>query len=193
MLTLPTNQHGQGQNFTGLEATVERFKQSDKFNPEVLTQAPYEVKGIRAKQRPSKFAEHVKQAQMFYNSLSEVEQQHMVEAATFELGHCDVREVQQRMINQWNEMDHEFALKVAEGFDFEVPEPKIPNTDKKNRTTGQQPISMLDSNNVFTAAGRKIAIMVPDGFDGTQVSALSAGLSALGCVVMYIGARKGPA
>lgn len=50
-----------------------------------------------------------------------------------------------------------------------------------------------DSNNVFTAVGRKVGIFVLDGFDATQVSALSTGLTAMGCVVQLIGQRKGPA
>lgn len=35
--------------------------------------------------------------------------------------------------------------------------------------------------------------MVLDGFDSNQVSALSTGLAAMGCVVQFIGQRKGPA
>jgi catalase len=50
-----------------------------------------------------------------------------------------------------------------------------------------------DSNNTFTAVGRKVGIMVLDGFDATQVSSLSTGLAAMGCVVQFIGQRKGPA
>lgn len=50
-----------------------------------------------------------------------------------------------------------------------------------------------DSNNTFTAVGRKVGIFCLDGFDSTQVSALSTGLTAMGCVVQFIGQRKGPA
>lgn len=35
--------------------------------------------------------------------------------------------------------------------------------------------------------------MCLDGFDGLQVSALSTGLAAMGCVVQFVGQRKGPA
>lgn len=56
---------------------------------------------------------------------------------------CDSREVQEKMVARFNEMDHDFALKIAEGFDISVGEPEHPNLGKK--TDGQQPISMLVS------------------------------------------------
>lgn len=75
--------HGQGQNYATSDAAVKQFT---TINPNVATSGAYEVKGVRAKQRPPKFAETVKQAQMFYNSLSKTEQEHMIAAAQFELG-----------------------------------------------------------------------------------------------------------
>ncbi|KAI5479923.1 hypothetical protein MNV49_002213 [Pseudohyphozyma bogoriensis] len=183
-----TKGHGQGQNYVTSE---EKLKEDSKVNPETLTFAPHKVEGIRAKQRPRRFAEVTNHAQLFYNSLSKTEQDHMVSAAQFELGHCDDRGVQERMMARFNEIDHDFALQVAEGFGIPVGEPKHPNHGKK--TNGQQPFSMLDENNTFTATGRKIGIFVLDGFDSTQVTPLVAGLTALGCVPQLIGARKGPA
>jgi catalase len=139
----------------------------------------------------SQFAEHISQAQLFYNSLSKVEQEHMISAAQFELGRVDDRGIQERMIKRFSEIDYDMACQVAEGFGLPVDKPTKPNHGKK--TTGSNPISMLDSNNVFTANGRKIAIFALDGFESTQVKALIAALGPLGVVVQIIGSRKGPA
>ncbi|KAK4704954.1 catalase, partial [Phenoliferia sp. Uapishka_3] len=180
--------HGAGQNYA---TSAEKVKEDTKINPERLTFAPYQVEGTRGKTRPARFAEVVNHAQMFYNSLSDVERQHMVDAAQFELGHCDDRGVQERMMMRFNEIDHDFAKKVALGFGINVDAPKHPNHGKK--THGAQAFSMQDSENVFTATGRKIGIFVLDGFDSLQVAPLIAGLTALGCIPQLIGSRKGPA
>lgn len=137
------------------------------------------------------FREFYNQAQLFYNSMSEVEQQEMVQAATFELGHCDDRGVQERMVARFAEIDVEFAKAIASGFDIDVPEPKHKNHGK--RTDGALPISMLSKNNTFTVEGRKIAIMALDGFDGLQAEAMQAAFSAMGVIVHIVGMRKGPA
>ncbi|KAK4057357.1 catalase 1 [Microbotryomycetes sp. JL221] len=189
--SVPTDaskEYGKGQNYATDEQTVQEFT---KINPNGVTYSTYDVKGKRAKQRPPKFAETVAQAQLFYNSQSDVEKQHMIEALQFELGHCDDRGVQERMINRFNEMDHNFAKQVGEAFDIMPGEPKHPNNGRKS--TGQLPMSMQDSQNVFTAVGRKVGIFVLDGYDPLQVSALSTALSAIGVVVHFVGLRKGPA
>ncbi|KAK4052849.1 catalase 1 [Microbotryomycetes sp. JL201] len=180
--------HGKGQNYATSEAAVNDFT---KPSPDHATYGTYDVKGKRAKQRPPKFAETVSQAQLFYNSMSKVEQQHMIDALKFEIGHCNERVVQERTINLFNEMDHDFAVEVGAGFDIVPGPPKHVNHGKS--TKGELPFSMLDSSNIFTAAGRKVAIFVLDGFDPLQVSALSTALSAIGVVVQFIGDRKGPA
>lgn len=132
--------HGKGQNYATSDAVA---AENAKVDPESMTFAPHKVEGIRAKQRPPKFADDYTQAQLFYNSLSKVEQTHMAEAFAFELGHCDSRQVQETMIERFNEMDHDFAVTIAKSFDYEVGQPEHPNHGKK--TTGQQPISMLVS------------------------------------------------
>jgi len=172
------------------------------------------MEGVRGRLRPERFNEHVSHAQLFWNSLSQVEQQHIIEAAQFELGRCDDRQVQERNIMRWNEVDHDFAVAVAEAFDIEVPQPEKPNHNKK--TDGAQPFSLLSPNNGFSAVGRRIGIFALDGFDSLQVSGMVAAVTAIGSIPnvvrflllsslscarkltaktseLQIGTRKGPA
>ncbi|GAA5880895.1 hypothetical protein JCM16303_005166 [Sporobolomyces ruberrimus] len=179
--------HGKGQNWLG-SAPIEQLTAVD---PDSLTFAPYNVEGVRGRLRPERFNEHVSHAQLFWNSLSEVEHQHIIGAAQFELGRCDDRGVQERNILRWNEVDHDFAVAVAEAFDIEVPQPSKSNLGKK--TDGAQPFSLLSPNNGFSAVGRRIAIFALDGFDSLQVSGMVAAVTALGSIPNVIGTRKGPA
>ncbi|GAA5972111.1 hypothetical protein JCM3765_003423 [Sporobolomyces pararoseus] len=179
--------HGKGQNWIGSKPTAELTA----TKPGALTFAPYELEGTRGRLRPERFNEHVSHAQLFWNSLSEVEQQHIIEAAQFELGRCDDRIVQERNIMRWNQVDHQFAVAVAGAFDIEVPQPEHPNLGKK--TEGSQPFSFLSPNNTFSAVGRRIAIFALDGFDSLQVAGMVAAIGAIGSIPNVIGTRKGPA
>ncbi|GAA6060947.1 hypothetical protein JCM10212_003855 [Sporobolomyces blumeae] len=179
--------HGKGQNYVGSASTEELTK----TQPEAMTFAPYKVEGVRGRLRPERFNEHVSQAQMFWNSLARVEQEHVIEAAQFELGRCDDRAVQERNIMRWNDVDHDLAVAVAEAFDIEVPQPAKPNPGQ--RTEGSQPFSFLSPNNGFSATGRRIAIFALDGFDSLQVSGMIAAVTAIGSIPNVVGTRKGPA
>ncbi|GAA5902707.1 uncharacterized protein JCM6883_007214 [Sporobolomyces salmoneus] len=159
--------HGKGQNWLGGAKTAAELTAT---KPGALTFAPYKLEGVRGRLRPERFNEHVSHAQLFWNSLSKVEQQHIM---------------------RWNEVDHDFAVAVAEAFDIEVPQPEKPNPGKK--TEGEQPFSFLSPNNGFSATGRRIAIFALDGFDSLQVSGMVAAVSALGSIPNVIGTRKGPA
>jgi hypothetical protein len=177
---------------------------------------------------------------MFYNSLSPAEQQHMVEAAQFELGHvrplscsssyrvvdCELTPVappsrSATIVVCKRGRSLASTTSITSSLSRSPKASASPSTLPSTLTTARRrtgnsrsacsyvgfpaflvavhgqpiPLSWLaqDSNNTFTAVGRKVAIFVLDGFDSTQVTPLVAGLGALGCVVQLIGARKGPA
>jgi catalase len=76
--------------------------------------------------------EYVYQATLFYNSMSEPEKQNMISAAQFELSKCEEHIVHQNAISRFNEIDHDFALAVAEVFPaVKVPEGK-PNHGQRS-------------------------------------------------------------
>ncbi|BGO94883.1 hypothetical protein NBRC10512_007170 [Rhodotorula toruloides] len=180
-------EHGKGQNYAHNEAAIaEATKPKEGF----LTPAPYKVEGTRGRLRPARFDNHYSQAQLFWNSMSDVEKEHIIEAAIFELGRCDDREIQRRNILRWNNVDHNLALAVASAFDIDVPEPEIKNHGKK--TDGENSLSLLSANNPSSAVGRRIAVFALDGFDSLQVSGMVAAITALGSIPNVVGSRKGP-
>ena len=122
--------------------------------------------------------------------MSETEKGHIIDAAIFELGRCDDRDIQVRNIMRWNNVDHQLALAVAAAFDIDVPEPEIQNHGRK--TDGENPLSLLSPNNPSSATGRRVAIFALDGFDSMQVSGMVAAVGALGSIPNIIGSRKGP-
>src|SRR6201996_6889637 len=75
---------------------------------------PEKIAGMKARMRSKKFREHYAQAQLFYNSLSEVEKQHTAAALSFELDHCDDPTVYERYCQRLADIDLGLAQKVAE-------------------------------------------------------------------------------
>ena len=128
------------------------------------------------------------QATMYYNSLSDVERSHMVDAAIFELGHCDRREVQERMMTRFAQIHPDFGQAVSEGFGIKIPEGAIRSRYPDTKTD----ISLLSKGNTWTAVGRKVGILALDGCDGAQVSAMKKAYTAMGLIVMLVGSRHGP-
>lgn len=70
--------------------------------------------------------------------MSDIEKQHIVSAAQFELGRCEEGEVQQRMIDRFNQIDHQLAIRVAQGFgNVKVPDEVKPNHGQKSEFLSQ--------------------------------------------------------
>ncbi|KAJ9105362.1 hypothetical protein QFC21_001731 [Naganishia friedmannii] len=147
------------------------------------------VSGIQDRVLGPKFQDHYTQATLFYNSLSEVEKEHLISAAAFELGKCDEQIVQQRMIERFNVIDHHLAVKIAENFGgLTVPDEVTPNHGRKSEYLSQ----ITGKGQTFTATGRKIGVFLLPGFSATVVAEVKAALLAKGVIVMIVGPTKGP-
>lgn len=144
------------------------------------------IAGIKTRTRAPKFQEHFSQATLFWNSLSNVERDHLVGAAQFELGKCDDEGVRQRVVNLFNNVDHEFAKRVTVGIGIEPPAAPI----RENHGQSSPALSM--QNTVKSIATRKIAFLITDGYDASQLLEARTGLKAAGAVTYIIGPRKGP-
>lgn len=149
---------------------------------------PEKVEGIKARQLGPKFSEHVHQATMFYNSMSDVEKQHIIAAAQFEISKCEEHIVHQAAIERFNEIDHDFALAVAEVF----PAVKVPAGKPNHGQRSDYLSQVTGKNQVFTAEGRKVGIYVLPGFEYTSVSALQKEFMAAGMMVMIVAPATGP-
>jgi len=129
------------------------------------------------------------QVSLFYNSLTPVERSHMLYACCFELSKCDDAGVRQRMVHLWNEMDHDFAVKLAQHIDADLPdEPAHKNHGKRSAY-----LSMIDSpySTFDSAATRNVAVIVADGYNASHLLALKKAMLAEGAELCPVGPRKG--
>jgi catalase len=110
-----------------------------------------------------------------------------VGAITFELSKCDDEIVTHKMIERLNDIDFNFAKTVALNVGVPAPsKPGRPNHGKKDKFLSQTAFLPKTP----TIASRRIAILVADGFDLAQVTAVRAALSAQSALPFIIGHRR---
>ncbi|KAA1468521.1 catalase [Dentipellis sp. KUC8613] len=149
---------------------------------------PTKVEGVKARLRGPKFQEHYNQAQLFYNSLSPIEKQHLIAAISFELDHCDDPIVYKQYTRILNNVDFDLAKQVAINVGGVVPErPGRGNDGKKSKSLSQE----YYAPKVPTIESRRIAILVADGFNLDEVQAVRALLAAAKALTFVIGPRRG--
>jgi len=148
---------------------------------------PEKIAGIKARLRSKKFKEHFNQAQLFYNSLSKVEQMHVVNALGFELDHCDDPLVYKRMCGRLAEIDLNLAQEVAELVGGDIPqEQKRANHGKKGKG-----ISQFDyMPEKPTIATRRVAILIADGYDPVAYNGIKAAITAAGALPFTIAPKR---
>ncbi|KAF9036558.1 catalase [Panaeolus papilionaceus] len=148
---------------------------------------PQRVELMKQRARGEKFKEHYNQAQLFYNSLSQFEKNHLVDAITFELSHCDDHRVYEAYTKLLNNVDFDLAKRVAMNVNGVVP-------DKPARSNAGQMAPKLSQLEFLPKtpmiATRRIAILVADGFELSEVLAVRTALAAAKAITWIIGPRR---
>ncbi|THY35715.1 catalase [Aureobasidium pullulans] len=150
---------------------------------------PQKVSGMKTRLRSKKFREHYNQAQLFYNSMSEHEKMHIMNALSFELDHCDDPIVYKRMVERIADIDLDLAKGVAEMVGADIPEVAgRPNHGKKSKGLSQEDFPPEN----LTIATRMVAILIADGYDAVAYNAIKAALAAQGALPFTIAPRRSP-
>ncbi|HEX5648839.1 MAG TPA: catalase [Steroidobacteraceae bacterium] len=152
---------------------------------------PIEADKVRGK--PQRFAEHYTQAELFWNSQSPVEQEHIARAFRFELTRVQTPAVRNRVVAQLANVSPVLASKVAAGLGIDVPAP-LPKAAPKiasPEVTTSPALSLLARPGETGVATRKIALLVADGLDAAPLLELHAKFSAAGAVPRFVGAQMG--
>ncbi|KAF2453498.1 catalase-like domain-containing protein [Lineolata rhizophorae] len=145
--------------------------------------------GMKARMRSKKFREHFNQAQLFYNSLSKVEQNHVANALAFELDHCDDPTVYERLCERLTEIDLGLAQTVATMVGAPVPQKAL----RENHGKKAKGLSQFDfMPEQPTIATRMVAIIIADGFDPIAYAGVKGALTGAGAMPFTIGPRRSP-
>ena len=79
------------------------------------------VDGRKVRQRSESFKDHYSQAKLFWNSMTEVEKEHIIEAFHFEVGKVKSKDVQQQVVEMFSNVDVELAKTIAMGVGVNPP------------------------------------------------------------------------
>ncbi|KAF5331157.1 hypothetical protein D9619_006054 [Psilocybe cf. subviscida] len=145
------------------------------------------VSAIKQRVRSAKFQEHYNQAQLFLNSLSPVERKHLVSAFCFELSHCDDERIAKTYSHILQNIDVDLAREVAEMVNGTLPEMQLrPNHGKKDVTISQDFYIPATP----TVKGRRVAILVADGFNALEVEAVRGLFKSAMATTWVVGPRR---
>lgn len=147
------------------------------------------VEGYKIRQRSPSFADHFSQATLFWKSMSAPEQDHIVNAFTFELSKLSYVIIRQRMIDQLQNVDSELATRVANNIGLRL-SPKADNGYPKSNIAPSPALSQANTVK-DTVKTRKIAILAADGVDGQAIADMNATAVAAGAAVKIISPRMG--
>lgn len=151
---------------------------------------PAVEQGPKIRYRSESFNDHFSQATLFYNSMAEHEKDHLVDALRFELGKVETVYIRERIVDRLNHVDNTLAKRVAAGLG--LPGPK----DAVGVNHGRSSPALSMTNHIkHTAKARAIAILIREGFDYDQVTALQKAITAAGAhyhvVSKWLGKVKG--
>ena len=139
--------------------------------------------------RAESFADHFSQARQFWHSHTPVEQDHMVNAFTFELSKVDLAHVRIRMLRHLQNIDAQLAQRVADGLNLPLPDPSEPFKAPVDMKPSDA-LSIL-KNAKDTLKGRKVGILFSDDSDMDAVDRLKAAIEQEGGMAMTIAPKRG--
>jgi catalase len=142
---------------------------------------------IKTRSLGPKFANYYEQAQIFYNSMDDVEKGHIQDAIVFELGKCDDPIIHERMVERFAHINLELAQFTAQQFGVEVPEKEAIKI-----STEEYPEFSINKNNPRKLFAPRVAIIALPGLDQEEVFAVKDDLANKGAMPLVIGARSGP-
>jgi catalase len=122
------------------------------------------VNGRKVRERSESFKDHYRQATLFWNSMSATEKQHIVEAFHFEVSGVMDKQIRQRVVDMFNNVDGQLAIQIATGIGAVAPA----NPGGTGITTSSPAVSQ--ENTIRVPRTRKVAILAENGFNYPEVT-----------------------
>ena len=80
------------------------------------------VEGKKIRARSEKFKDFYSQAKLFWNSMSEPEKKHIIEAFHFEIGKVNDKNIRKAIVDMFNNVDGDLAIEIAKGVGVPAPD-----------------------------------------------------------------------
>jgi catalase len=164
---------------------------SVRENPDAgFTTHPATQSGDKLRVRSETFMDHYSQARLFYRSMTAPEQDHIVNAFAFELGKVETPEVRCRALGHIKNVDAALCERVEQALGMQGQAYDIPPAIAPIEMAPSPVLSLLGKATP-TLEGRKIGVLLSDGFELAIVDLLLASAEGEGAVVELIGPHIG--
>ncbi|UJL47164.1 catalase [Virgibacillus sp. NKC19-16] len=115
------------------------------------------VEGRKVRARSESFTDHFSQAILFWNSMSDVEKQHIINAFSFELGKCKEMTIREQVLEMYSNVSHELVSSVAQNLGMQAPK-------KKEITYTKSSPALSQANTTYKTDTRTVGVIAADGF-----------------------------
>ncbi|MGJ1263062.1 catalase [Sphingobacterium spiritivorum] len=163
------------------------------------------VDGKKVRRRSTSFADHFTQARLFFNSQSKPEQEHMINAYSFELSKVNSVDVRKRELAILNQIDKELAARVGANLRIEPASeldeltlqfarqnhPEYPIKTPKPEVEKSAALSMKTKPGEGTIETRKVAFLIADGVSKKSIDKMKTALEEEGAEAILISTNVG--
>jgi catalase len=167
-MTVPTGRGNYEPN--SIEASGPRESAKQGFHS-----APIPLEGDKIRVRSASFQDHYSQARLFFRSVTPQEQKHIAMALTFELSKVDIPEIRKRVLGHLDVIDETLGATVATELGM--------SGEATTATPAATPVDLEPSPALRlygkyppTLQGRKVGVLLADGFDSKLSNALIAAI-----------------
>ncbi len=171
-----------------------------------FTSFPEKIEASKIRERSASFFDHFSQAKLFFNSQSEPEKNHMLDALSFELGKVEMLPIRERMLYFISQIDEGLAAGIAHNIGMHVPKSlamslnqnipadgdpeKYRSIVKEGSLAESQALSMVNTRK-DSIKTRKVAILACDGVNAANLLAVKEAIMTEGGLVDVISPRFG--
>lgn len=145
---------------------------------------PEKVEGRKIKASSDSFKDFFSHARLFWNSMSPVEKQHIIEAFTFELAKVKSESVRQQVVDMYVNVDKEMATIIAENVGVKPP------TGQHVPVTASSP-AVSQANTPHYPHTLKVGVLMANGFNGSEVKRVLDTLEQNGVFIKIVSDKLG--
>src|SRR5699024_3500515 len=167
------NQRRGGNNFT-IDVDRVWYHENSMANNTPYTVPPEEggyehyhekVEGRKIRARSESFKDYFTQPRIFWNSMTAIEKQHLIEALSYQIGRVEREFVRQQAVNLLVKVDREMAYTVADNVGVDHPSgTNVPVS------TSYPSLSIFSTPSY--AYTQKVGVLIGNGFNGQEVTSV---------------------
>lgn len=153
---------------------------------------PAAVEGVKTRERSPSFGEYFSQPRLFWLSQTKPEQDHIVNAFSFELGKVGRVYIRERVVDLLTRVDHDLARRVAENLGIALSKEQLSRPlPKAVNGLESDPALSIYGRDLQVLKSRRVALLAADGVSEASVQAVCGALRKAGVHPQLFAPRMG--